>query len=105
MLAQNGYLTPVNRLMMIAWTTSKATAASRTIRYAGLLTNPRDTINVVAAAGGCGTFKRIISAPVVARDRATDSILTQPSSVTMAGPACCSPVIHNAAYPQTIPMA
>ena len=100
-LAQNGYLTPVIRLIMIACNTSRATPASRTARYAGLLTMPRDTINVVAAAGGCGTFRRIISAPVVARDRATARILVQPSSVTMAGPACCNPVTHSAAYPQT----
>src|SRR5207247_6539508 len=104
-LAQNGYLTPVSRLMMIACATSRPTAASRTTRYAGLLTMPRETINVVAAAGGCGTLRRIISAPVVARDRAAATILAQPSSVTMAGPACCKPVTHSAAYPQAIPMA
>ena len=104
-LAQNGYRTPVSRLMMIACTTSRPTAASRTTRYAGLLTTPRETINVVAAAGGCGTFSRIISAPVVASDRAVARILVQPSSVTMAGPACCNPVAHSAAYPQAIPMA
>ena len=73
--------------------------------HAGLLTKPRDTINVVAAAGGCGTFIRIISAPVVPRDSAAARILVQPSSVTMAGPACCNPVTHSATYPQTMPMA
>src|SRR5215467_5506249 len=79
-LAQNGYLTPVSRLMMIACPTSKATATSRTTRYAGLLINPRDTINVVAPAGGWGTPRRIISAPVVARERAVARTLVQPSS-------------------------
>ena len=104
-LAQNGYLTPVSRLMMIACTTSRATPASRTTRYAGLVTTPRDTIYVVAAAGGCGTFRRIISAPVVARDKAAARILPEPNSVTTAGPACCSPVTHSATYPQTMAMA
>src|SRR4029077_13668056 len=47
-LAHNGYLTPASRLMMIACTTSRATPASRTTRYPGLVTSPRDTINVVA---------------------------------------------------------
>src|SRR5262249_34923440 len=51
--------------MMIACITSRPTAASRIARYAGLLTNPRDTINVVAPAGGCGTFRRIMSAAQV----------------------------------------
>src|SRR5215472_13022717 len=55
-LAQNGYLTPVSRLIMIACTTSRPTAASSTTRYAGLLMTPRETISVVAAAGGCGTL-------------------------------------------------
>src|SRR5215467_15154279 len=104
-LVQNGYLTPVSRLMMIACPTSRATAASRTTRYAGLLTTPSDTINVVAAAGGCGTFSRIISAPVMARESAVAMILAQPSSVTMAGPACSNPVTQSAAYPQAIPIA
>src|SRR5215467_6809025 len=93
-LAQNGYLTPVSRLMMIACPTSRATPTSRTTRYAGLLTTPRDTINVVAAAGGCATFRRIISAPVVARDKATARILAHWSSVIIAGPASCNPVTH-----------
>jgi hypothetical protein len=96
----NGYLTPVSRLIIIAWTTSRATPASRTTRYAGLLTSPRDTINVVAAAGGWGTFRRIISAPVERRDSAAARILAQPNAVTVAGPACWNPVTQSDAHPQ-----
>jgi hypothetical protein len=89
----------------IACITSRATAASRTRRYAGLVTTPRATNIAVAAAGGWGTFRRIINAPVVASASDTASILDQLRSASVAGPACRSPVTQSAPYPHAIPTA
>src|SRR5262245_43400697 len=62
-------------------------------------------ISVVAPAGGCAAWQRIISAPVAARDNAAAPTRAIETPAAIAGGASCSPKIHSAAYPQTMPIA
>src|SRR5579884_4364782 len=66
--------------------------------------NPRETISVVAPAGGWPTFSSTIAAPVTPSEAAAarTRIELTPSAVT--GGALVNPVAHSAAHPHNRPM-
>src|SRR6185436_20142554 len=62
-------------------------------------------MRVVAPAGGCAAFRRIINAPVEASDSAAAPIRAAETPVAIAGGAWCRPNSHSAPYPHAVPIA
>ena len=60
---------PISRLIPMARRASRPTATSMMSKWKGEVIIPRDTMSVVAPAGGCVTRHRTMRAPVAASDR------------------------------------
>ena len=87
---------PARRLIRIAWSVRMATATSITTRCPGRVMIPSEMMSVVAPAGGCGAFVRIIKAPVEASDKAAAPMRAAETPVAMAGGAWCRPKSQSA---------
>lgn len=82
---------PATRLMTYPCTVSSAPAAIRTSSWQGSRRIPRETIRVVAAAGGWGTLSQTITPLVRTSDRAAAPVRGAVTDDARAGAASRSP--------------
>ena len=92
-----GYGNPASRLIAKAWATSRNTATSIMTSSRGFEIMPRETISVVAPAGGWLTSRRTMNAPVAESERAAARILGQKIPGCTPNGSAPAPVATNAA--------